>query len=139
MTEPRTVLLIESDPGIREGLGAALEAEGHEVISCPGPTAPDYTCIGGRDGYCPLVERADVVVLDPWLAGEVHGIGTTAQALIDVYVRSGRTVLLLGSATWVEPFAEGHLVCLGDRPRPDEVVMAVRMAPEASGFVLRSR
>lgn len=76
---------MESDERERERLGEALEDAGYYVIACPGPTAPDYTCIGGREGYCPLLERADVVVLDPWLAGDEVGVGTTPDELLELY------------------------------------------------------
>ena len=133
------VLLVESDPAELERLGHALEFAGYEVIACPGPAAPDYACIGGREGYCPLVERADVVVLDPWLAGDEYGVGTTADALVDLYANRGRTVILLGSVGWLDPFTGGggHVVGLGDRPDAAEVVAAVRSAPGSDGFVFR--
>jgi hypothetical protein len=108
-----------------------------DVVACPGPTAPEYTCIGGREGYCPLVERADVVVLDPWLAGDEYGVGTSADDLVEVYASGGRTVILLGSVGWLEPFIGGHVVGLGERPDAGDVVAAVRTAPEADGFVFR--
>jgi hypothetical protein len=137
MPDGGTVLLVESDHAESERLGRALENGGYEVISCPGPTAPDYTCIGGREGYCPLVERADVVVIDPWLAGDEYGVGTPADVLVELYANRGRTVILLGSAGWLDPFTGGHVVSLGDRADPAEVLAAVRSAPEADGFVLR--
>jgi hypothetical protein len=132
-----TVLLVESDPVERERLRGALETAGYEVISCPGPTAPDYTCIGGREGYCPLVEGADVVVLDPWLAGEDPAMGTSAQDLIELYTMRARTVVLLGPIGWSAPSIGGHVVALGDRPTDREVVAAVQAAPDTSGFVIR--
>jgi hypothetical protein len=137
MPDEGTVLLVESDQDDRERLGEALESAGYEVISCPGPTAPDYTCIGGGEGYCPLVERADVVVLDPWLAGDELGVGTSADELVGLYSQRGRTVILLGSVGWLDPFIGGHVVGLGDHAEEAEVLGAVRSAPEADGFVLR--
>jgi hypothetical protein len=138
MPDEGTVLLVEADAVERERLGRALEGAGYEVIPCPGPTAPDYTCIGGRESYCPLVEHADVVVIDPWLAGDELGVGTTADVLVELYADRGRTVVILGSTGWMDPFTGGHVVHLGDRPDPGDVVTAVRTAPDAEGFVLRS-
>jgi hypothetical protein len=137
MPDEGTVLLVESDNAESERLGRALENAGYEVITCPGPTAPDYVCIGGREGYCPLVEQTDVVVLDPWLAGDDDGVGTSADALVELYVSRGRTLILLGSTGWLDPFTGGHVVSLGDRPDASDVVAAVRSAPEADGFVFR--
>jgi hypothetical protein len=137
MPDEGTVLLVELDESRRERLGKALDGAGYEVIACPGPTAPDYRCIGGREGYCPLVERADVVVLDPWLAGDELGVGTSADELVQLYSQRGRTVVLLGSIGWLDPFIGGHVVGLGDHPGAADVLEAVRSAPEADGFVLR--
>lgn len=137
MPERGAVLLVESTPSELERLGKALDDAGYEVIACPGPTAPNYRCVGGREGYCPLVERADVVVLDPWLSGDELGVGTSADVLAELYASRGRTVILLGSAGWLDPFAGGNVVSLGERPDAGSVVAAVRSAPEATGFVLR--
>jgi hypothetical protein len=108
MPDEGTVLLVESDHAESDRLGRALESAGYEVITCPGPTAPGYACVGGREGYCPLVERTDVVVLDPWLAGDDYGVGTSADALVELYVSRGRTLILLGSVGWLDPFTGGH-------------------------------
>ena len=137
MPSEGAVLMVESQQEERERLGRAIEDAGYEVLSCPGPTEPGYTCIGGREGYCPLVERADVVVLDPWLAGDDYGSGTSADELVELYAARGRTVVLLGSAGWLDPFTGGHVVSIGDRPGSNAVLEAVRSAPEADGFVLR--
>ncbi|HEX6580773.1 MAG TPA: hypothetical protein VF195_07870 [Actinomycetota bacterium] len=136
MPHEGTVLLVESDDAERERLGMALEQAGYQVIACPGPTAPDYTCIGGREGYCPLLERADVVVLDPWLAGDELGVGTSSDELLALYTGSGRTVVAIDAAP-LDPVARGRMIRLDRRPGAETVVAAVRVAAEADGFVLR--
>jgi hypothetical protein len=137
MPEKGTVLLVEADEGERERLGAALEHAGYRVMACPGPSAPDYTCIGGWEGYCPLLERADVVVLDTWLAGDEIGVGTTSDELLELYARRGRTVVAIGQGRSLSPYAGGHVVCLDDRPDAPKVLAAIRAAPDVEGFVLR--
>jgi hypothetical protein len=78
------------------------------------------------------------VVLDTWLAGDEIGIGTSSDALLELYAASGRTVVALGPAGGLRsPFAAGHVVRLGERPGANEVVAAVRTAPAVEGFVLR--
>jgi hypothetical protein len=136
MPQEGTVLLVESDEGEREWLGAALEGAGYQVIACPGPTAPDYTCIGGRKGYCPLLERADVVVLDPWLAGDEIGVGTSPDELLALYTGSGRTVVAI-DAVRLDPVARGSVIRLDRHPEAQAVVAGVRVAAEVDGFVLR--
>jgi hypothetical protein len=137
MPDEGTVLLVESDPIELERLGRAIEDAGSQVIECPGPTAPDYTCIGGREGYCPLLGRADVTVLDTWLAGDELGVGTSSDELVEIYAASGRTVVALGAGGGRAPFVTGNVIHLDDRPSAAEVVASVRMAPSVDGFVLR--
>jgi hypothetical protein len=91
------VLLVEADVVERELIASALDADGFEVLTCPGPTEPDYTCVGGRTGTCPLVDEAAVVVLDMRLDSEAVMTGTPAEELLGLYLTSGRPVVALGS------------------------------------------
>jgi hypothetical protein len=136
MPEEGTVLVVESDAPERERLGKALEEAGYQVIACPGPTSPGYTCVGGREGYCPLLERADVVVLDPWLAGDEIGVGTSPEDLLALYAGSGRTVVAI-DAVRLDPLARGSMIRVDRHPEAQAVVAAVRVAPEVEGFVTR--
>jgi hypothetical protein len=136
MPQEGTVLLVESDDGERERLGKALELAGYHAIACPGPTAPDYTCIGGRESYCPLLERADVVVLDPWFAGDEIGVGTSPDEVFALYAGSGRTVVAI-DAVRLDPAARGSMIRLDRHPGTQAVIAAVRIAAEVEGFVLR--
>jgi hypothetical protein len=90
-----TVLLVEADAEQRERFGSWLEDEGFRVLACPGPTEPDYTCIGGRTGACPLAAEASAVVLDMSLDSEALLMGTAAEELLGLYLMSGHRVLVL--------------------------------------------
>jgi hypothetical protein len=118
------VLVVEADTAERERFGSALEAAGFQVLTCPGPTEPDYTCIGARGGICPLVEEAVVVVLDMSLDSEALMTGTPAEEILGLYLTSGRPVVVLGS----RPGAgiEGQLVRLRRHAEGDALVAAVR-------------
>lgn len=127
MVEPRMsggVLIVEADVTERERLGSALESAGFDVLTCPGPTEPDYTCVGGREGVCPLVDGAAVVILDMSLDSEALMRGTPAEELLGLYLTAGRRVVVLGS----RPGAgiEGQLVRLRRHVDDDAVVGAVR-------------
>ena len=137
MSNGGTVLVVEADDEERERLGGLLEGAGYHVMSCPGPSAPSYTCIGGLEGYCPLLERADVVVLDTWLDSDEAGVGTSSDELLQLYSNSGRTVVAIGAGASLSPYAGGFVICLHDRPDAAELLAAVRSAPEADAFVLR--
>jgi hypothetical protein len=76
------VLVVEADPTERERLGFILEHAGLALL-CPGATEPDYTCVGAREGRCPLVGAVDIVVLDMSLDmsldSEAMMMGTAAE------------------------------------------------------------
>ncbi len=127
MLEHRTVLLVGSDE--RERQGRALGDAGAEGIACPGP-APGSVCIGGREGYCPLLERADAVVLNTWLQSDGIGLGTSSDELLELYTGSGRTVVAIGVRGSPSLPAKGRVIRLDRHPEAWEIVAAVRIAPE---------
>jgi CheY-like chemotaxis protein len=130
------VLVVEADAVERERFGSALEAAGYDVLTCPGPTEPDYTCVGARDGVCPLVEEAAVVVLDMSLDSEALMTGTPAEEILGLYLTSGRPVVVLGSRPG--PGIEGQLVRLRRHVDDDAVVAAVRELHPATRPLPRS-
>lgn len=119
-----TILVVEADPAERERFGSWLEGSGFDIVLCPGPTEPDYTCVGSRDGVCPLVEDADVVVLDMSTESEAVVMGTAAEELLALYLLSGSRVVVLGSHAGDE--VEGHLRRLPRHPERRELISAVR-------------
>jgi len=126
---PRSVLVVEADPHERGRFGAWLERAGFDVLVCPGPTEPDYTCVGARGGACPLAREADIVVLDMSLESEAVVIGTAAEELLGLYLFSGHQVVVLGSHQGEE--IDGRLVRLRRHPEWGELVGAVRSLVEA--------
>jgi len=119
-----TVLLVESDAQERERLAAGLEDAGFDVTLCPGPSGPDYTCVGARTLECPLATGASVVVLDTWLDGDDLMEGTPAEELLDVYLLAGHRVIALAPRLHDE--IPGRTVRLRRRPGSEELVAAVR-------------
>jgi CheY-like chemotaxis protein len=125
--EMERVLLVEAEPANRRRYAAWLEESGYEVSICPGPSAPDYTCVGGRHGWCPLVEPADVVVLDLDLDSEIEQVGTSAFELLSVYTGSGKPVVAVGSDPRIVGVLPERLAAglVGPPTRP-QLVQAVR-------------
>ena len=131
-------MLVESDPNERERLASALDRGGFDVIHCSGPSAPDYNCIGGREGYCPLLEQADAVVLDVWLAGDEFDVGTPSEQLLEMYLADGRSVVTIGLRAWPAHTPVGvEVERLGEHPEEDDLIAAVRRLPASAGFVFR--
>jgi CheY-like chemotaxis protein len=123
-----TVLLVEADRGERELFSSWLEGSGFTVLTCPGPTEPDYTCVGDRKGACPLADAADVVILDMSLDSEALMTGTAAEELLGLYLVSGRPVVTLGSRDGDE--VPGELIRLRRHPTREALLGAVRpLAP----------
>jgi CheY-like chemotaxis protein len=89
------VLVVEADPAARRRMGGWLADAGYEVIMCPGPQAPDYTCLGGRGLPCPLPAIADVVVLDLELKSDWVYEGTPGWRLLSYYQSRGKPVVAL--------------------------------------------
>ena len=137
MTDQRitkTVLLVDLDGAERDRFGESLEDAGFDVLGCPGPSAPEYTCVGAREGYCPLIERADAVVLDLWTPGDALGVGTSAEELLELYVRSGRPVLALGpGGQLADPTADEHVLRLEEHADAGTVVHAVKRLLNTGG------
>jgi len=125
-----TVLVVEADAPERERFGSWLEGAGFDVLMCPGPTEPDYTCVGARDGACPLVEEAGVVVLDMSTESEAVVMGTASEEILALYLLTGVRVVVLGSHPGEE--VEGQLVRLHRHPERACLVEAVRSLVDGS-------
>ena len=89
------VLIVDRDPDTRDRAGAWLEDLGLDVLVCPGPTSPEFTCVGSRDGRCPLAEAADLVVLDLWLESDAAMLGTRASKLVRHYRAWDKPVVVM--------------------------------------------
>ncbi len=120
----RTVLVVEADRSERERFGSWLEESGFNVLVCPGPTEPDYTCVGGREGACPLVAEADVVLIDMSLESEAVVMGTAAEELLGLYLLTGSPVVVLGSRPGGE--VPGQLVRLHRHPERQDLIRSIR-------------
>ncbi|HJU58029.1 MAG TPA: hypothetical protein VJ774_04775 [Actinomycetota bacterium] len=120
----RTVLVVESFAAERERLAAALEDDGFRALLCPGPSGPDFTCIGSRGGACPLEAEASVVVLDMSVASDEAMLGTPAEELLGLYLEGGHPVVALEAQR--RPGAPGKLVSMPRHPETQHLVAAVR-------------
>jgi hypothetical protein len=125
--EANRVLLVEPDPISRKNYGEWLEDAGYEVMACPGPTAPDYTCVGGREGECPLIEPADVVILNLDLDSDVHAVGTSSFDLLALYSDAGKPVVAHGADhELVRMFSRRPIIEPFRPPRRGELIWAVK-------------
>ncbi len=125
--EARTsILLVEADDIDRERFGAWLEDAGYDVVACPGPQGPQYTCVGSRTGACPLTEGVELIVLDTRLDSELAVAGTSATDLVSVYRATGKPVVILDPEAGRPPLPEAGVVRLAWPPDRSDLVLAAR-------------
>jgi len=122
-----TALVVSEDPGLVEGLTRWLETDGIDVIACPGPRAPQFSCMGLRGIPCPLVGAADIVLLDLHPEPGQLVDRTRRTELISYYRQRGQTVLAIVEAAGLVEFPGGDGVAIVDRlAERGELLGAVR-------------
>ncbi len=130
MARKRVVLLVEPDAELRDLIGGWLEEAGYDVLVCPGPSRPDYSCVAGRGKPCPLAHAADVVVLDLWLASDSVLEGTSSFELLSYYLRSGKPVVAMApghdQTELFKLFLEESLVVVEWPPERQELLETMR-------------
>jgi CheY-like chemotaxis protein len=98
---PTRVLVVEPDRLVRDVIARRLVAADYDVTACPGPSAPDYTCMGTRGSRCPLEAVADVVVLDADLPGEEVADAASGIDLLSYYTGMEKPTVTLRAAPQV--------------------------------------
>jgi CheY-like chemotaxis protein len=96
MASTQRILIVEQDRPARDRIGSWFERAGYEVLSCPGPSAPTYICVGAERSSCPLVEGADLVILDLWLRSDAQLLGVSSRKLLEMYLATGKPILAFG-------------------------------------------
>jgi hypothetical protein len=114
--ERKTVLIVDQDGADRERIGRWFDRAGFRVLSCPGPTGPDFTCLGGRGGPCPLVSDADLVVLDLWLQSDSMMEGTSSLELLMYYIGTGKPIVAISDGPDPSRLFVEERLALMDRP-----------------------
>jgi DNA-binding response OmpR family regulator len=102
-------LLVGPDRDVQARLGSWLETDGFEVLVCPGPSAPDFVCVGVRTAGCPLAAGCDVVILDLWLDSDRELRGVSSRRLLEHYGRAGHPVLALAHRGNADLLVDGVL------------------------------
>ena len=124
-----TVLLVESERLVRDVVADRLEEAGYQVIACPGPSAPNYTCIGTRRNACPLEAATDVVVLDAELSGEDVPDAASEVDLLNYYTGAGKPVVAVRAGSDVlRLFAGEHVLPVEWPPDTDALIRGIEAA-----------
>ena len=79
---PRAVL-VSRDPASASRHATALRAAGYDVETCGGPQQEPCPVLGGLP--CPIVDRADVLIYDAWVAGSADAGRQLVAELRETY------------------------------------------------------
>ncbi len=127
----KLVLLVEPDEGDRERLGSWLEKTGFGVMECRGPDRLDYACLGVQGRPCPLVDTADLAILDLRLLSDAFPWRAPSLLLLRYYLNAGKPVLLLDThGGHRKPYREDGLIFLKSRPGRRTFIGGVRQLLE---------
>jgi DNA-binding NtrC family response regulator len=129
------VLVVQRDQSIAREMAASLQDAGYETELCGGPEQEPCPVI--TDMPCPLVDRADVLVYDAWVAGGAAGGHARVSALRDVYVDLPVVLTSVdASVGWVEREGPHRVIPLSGRPTDTELIDAVESALGEQGMAV---
>jgi CheY-like chemotaxis protein len=126
------VLLVERDGDRRLLMGEWLAAEQMDVLWCPGPSAPDYSCVGVRSGACPLASEADAVVLDIRVDSDLVAEGASGFDLVSYYRSEEKPLVVLVGGDRLGLLAEPGVEVLSGSVRADDLVRSIRRVARRS-------
>ncbi len=118
----------------RDRLGGWLEGAGFGVIECPGPNRIDLARPGVRGRRCPLVETADLAILDVRVVSDAFREKAPSRRLLRLYLSSREPVLLIGERAGPRrSFHENGVTILRARPSRRSLVGAVQQLLKEAG------
>jgi hypothetical protein len=65
-----TIVVVQRDPSVRDRYANWLRAAGYDVVTCAGPTAPDFFCPVLKHCGCMESENTDAMVYDTCLVSQ---------------------------------------------------------------------
>ena len=125
-TTRKTVLLVSPDGADRERFGGWLESAGIDPVNCPGPHAPEFSCLGTSNCACPLVGLADVAVLDMRRLPGLATPGRPGWRLLRYYLEHAKPVVLIADRYRKPRFRPEQVFVLRPNPGRESLLLAVR-------------
>jgi CheY-like chemotaxis protein len=129
------VLVVQRDPAVAEQMALSLRGAGYTTELCGGPGREPCPVIA--DLPCPLVDRADVLVYDAWVAGDAIAGDELVSALREVYVDLPVVLTSVDqSAGWAQGEGPHRVIPLGSRPTDAELIEAIEGALGDQGMAV---
>ena len=128
-------VVVNRDQGLAERQAEALRAAGYEVELCGGPQHEPCPVLESLP--CPLVDRADVLVYDAWIAGSSDGGRQLIAQLRETYVDLPVVLTSVDrSLAWVETEGPHRVTPLVGMPTPEALRAAVEAALADQGMAV---
>ncbi|HEU4672887.1 MAG TPA: hypothetical protein VFS32_08315 [Candidatus Limnocylindrales bacterium] len=129
------VLIVQRDRSLADRMASDLRRAGYEIEQCGGPREERCPVVDSLP--CALVDRADVLVYDAWIAGDADGGHRLVSHLRDVY--ADLPVVLTSadpSLDWVTRDGPERVLPLPARPEPEDLRAAVETAIGDQGMAV---
>jgi hypothetical protein len=126
-TESPLVLIVEPDKYDRDRYGTWLEDAGMTPINCPGPRLRRFECLGTCGKPCPLVDVADLAVLDTRQLPGLSKRGLPGWRLLRYYVGRGKPVVVIADQYRKDrTFRPEQVRVLSPNPGRESLLLSVR-------------
>jgi DNA-binding response OmpR family regulator len=123
-----SVLVVESEEWIRDLLVPWLQEAGFQVVTCPGPQGPGFSCAGATKVGCQLAEGAELIVLDLELESDLLVCGEAGWELLYYYRSLDKPVVVLtGFEDAIRPLPSDRIAVFPRPPDRDGIVEAIRV------------
>jgi hypothetical protein len=131
---PRAAL-VSRDPATASRQAEVLRAAGYDVETCGGPQQEPCPVVGGLP--CPIVDRADVLIYDAWVAGSGDAGRQLVAELRETYADLPLVLTSVDeSLAWVETEGPLRVTSLAGDPSPEVLVAAVAAALADQGMAV---
>jgi len=128
-------VVVNHDPVLAARHAAALRQAGYEVELCGGPNQEPCPVLDTLP--CPLVDRADVLVYDAWVAGSSDGGRQLVADLRETYVDLPVVLTSVDRRLdWVETEGPHRVTPLVGEPTAEELTAAVARALDDQGMAV---
>ena len=127
--------LVSRDPATASRQAEVLRAAGYDVETCGGPQHEPCPVVGGLP--CPMVDRADVLIYDAWVAGSADAGRQLVAELREMYADLPLVLTSVDeSLAWVETEGPLRVTPLAGDPSPEALVAAVAAALADQGMAV---
>jgi DNA-binding NtrC family response regulator len=128
-------VVVNADPEQAERQAAALRGAGYEVELCGGPRQDPCPVLDNLP--CPLVDRADVLVYDAWIAGTSDAGRQLIADLRETYVDLPVVLTSVDrSLDWVATEGPHRVTPLVGKPTAEALTAAVQAALGDQGMAV---